>query len=140
MEGEKPTLIDAHVEFEGVLKGKDVQILGRFRGEIQLSGRLTLGEGSRVEAKVVADSAEIAGDYMGHLKVRRVVLLEKGRFEGTLEAQTLAVHEGGQLNGAVNTGSNAGGRLAAEDPARAELQRSGARIGEAKPAGGAFAG
>ena len=133
MDAEKPTLIDAHVEFEGVLKGKDVHIQGRFKGEIQLSGRLSLGEGSRVEAKVVADSAEIAGDFKGQLKVRRLVLMDKGRFDGTLDAQAMIVHEGAMLNGAVNSGGGAAARVAAEDAAK------GPRV-ETKPAGGAVAG
>jgi cytoskeletal protein CcmA (bactofilin family) len=132
MDADKPTLIDAHVEFEGVLKGKDVHIQGRFKGEIQLSGRLSLGEGSRVEAKVVADSAEIAGDFKGQLKVRRLVLQDKGRFDGTLDAQAMIVHEGALLNGAVNSGGGPA-RAAAEDPTKAP------RV-ETKPAGGVVAG
>jgi cytoskeletal protein CcmA (bactofilin family) len=133
MDSEKPTLIDAHVEFEGVLKGKDVHIQGRFRGEIQLSGRLSLGESARVEAKVMADSAEIAGDFKGQLKVRRLVLLDKGRFDGTLDAQSMVVHEGATLNGAVNSGGAAAAKPASEDAAKADAQR--AARPEAKPAG-----
>jgi len=103
MEADKPTVINAQGDFEGTLKGKDAQIFGRFRGEIELSGRLLLGEGSRVQAHVIADAAEIAGEFRGDLKVRSLVLLEKGRIEGTLEAQSMAVREGAMLNGAVNT-------------------------------------
>jgi cytoskeletal protein CcmA (bactofilin family) len=52
---EKPTLIDADADIEGKLLGKDARIVGRFRGDIDLSGRLQLGEGCRVDAKVRAD-------------------------------------------------------------------------------------
>jgi cytoskeletal protein CcmA (bactofilin family) len=121
MEADKPTVINAQGDFEGTLKGKDAQIFGRFRGEIELSGRLTLGEGARVQARVVADSAEIAGDFRGDLKVRSLILLEKGRLEGTLEAQTLTVREGAQLNGSVNTG--------------AQRQTGGTVVPPPKPAG-----
>jgi cytoskeletal protein CcmA (bactofilin family) len=107
MEGNNLTLIDANSDVEGKLTGKDARILGRFRGEIALSGRLILGEGSRVEGKVVADAAEIAGTYKGDLSVRSLVLLDKGRAEGTLDAKTLAVREGAQLNGSVNAGHGA---------------------------------
>jgi cytoskeletal protein CcmA (bactofilin family) len=103
MNADGPTVINAQGDFEGTLKGKDAQIFGRFRGDIELSGRLVLGEGSRVQARVVADAAEIAGEFVGDLKVRSLVLLEKGRLEGTLEAQTMAVREGAHLNGAINT-------------------------------------
>jgi cytoskeletal protein CcmA (bactofilin family) len=117
MDPERPTLIDAHGDVEGNLKGKDAQIFGRFRGEIELSGRLALGDGARVQAKVVADAAEIGGEFRGELKVRSLVLLEKGRFEGILEAQTITVREGAQLNGSVNTGpTRTGGGMMAPHP------------------------
>lgn len=109
VEADKPTVVDAHAVIEGKLKGKDVQILGRFKGEIELSGRLMMGEGSRVEARVVAEQADIAGEFSGDLKVRNLILLEKARVEGTLEAQNLAVREGAQLNGSVSSGSAASG-------------------------------
>jgi cytoskeletal protein CcmA (bactofilin family) len=117
MEADKPTVINAQGDVEGTLKGKDAQILGRFRGEIELSGRLVLGESARVQARAVADVAEIAGEFHGDLKVRSVVLLEKGRIEGTLEAQSMAVREGAQLNGSVNTGGpRSGGSIVPPPP------------------------
>jgi cytoskeletal protein CcmA (bactofilin family) len=102
MEG---TVIDAQADIEGTLKGKDAHVLGRFRGQIEITGRLVLGDGSRVEAKVTADAVEIAGDYKGELKARSLSLLEKAKVDGTLEAQTLTVREGAQLNGAINAGN-----------------------------------
>ena len=108
VETDKPTVVDAHAVFEGKLKGKDVQILGRFKGEIELSGRLMMGEAANVEAKVIAEQADIAGHFSGDLKVKNLILLEKARVEGTLEAQNLAVREGAQLNGSVSSGSAAG--------------------------------
>jgi cytoskeletal protein CcmA (bactofilin family) len=105
MTPDKSTLIDAQADVEGKLRGKDAQILGRFQGEIELTGRLLMGEGSRAQATVVADAAEIAGEFKGELKVRSLVLLEKGRIEGSVEAQSIAVREGALLNGSVNVGS-----------------------------------
>ena len=103
MNGDKESIIDAQADFEGTLKGKDARILGRFRGQIELSGRLLLGEGSKVDAKVRADSAEIGGSFNGDVVARSLTLLEKSKVEGTLTAQKLAVREGAQLNGSVNT-------------------------------------
>ena len=107
MEAEKITLVDAQTEVEGKLKGKDARILGRFHGDIELSGRLTLGEGSRVEAKIVADAAEISGEFKGEIVVRSLILLEKARLLGGIDAQVLAVREGAQFNGTINAGSAA---------------------------------
>jgi cytoskeletal protein CcmA (bactofilin family) len=98
------TMIDAQTDVEGKLHGKDALIRGRFRGEIEVSGRLVLGEGSRVEATVVADAAEISGELKGDVKARSVVLAEKARVQGTVDAQVLVVREGAWLSGSVAAG------------------------------------
>jgi len=107
MDGDKTTLIDAQADVEGTLKGKDAQILGRFRGEVAISGRLQIGEASHVEAKVAADAAEIAGEFRGDIAARSVTLTEKARVQGRVDAQLLVVRDGAQLNGTVNAGGNA---------------------------------
>ena len=105
MEAPNATQIDKTADFEGKLTGKDARVLGKFKGEIQLQGRLIVGEESRVEAKVKADAAEIGGEFKGEISVRSLVLLEKARVEGTIEAQVLAVREGAQVNASVNAGA-----------------------------------
>lgn len=105
MEATKSTLIDAQADVEGKLRGKDAQVLGRFRGEIEVTGRLVLGEGSRVDAKVVTDAMEIAGEFKGEVTAKSVTLTEKARVEGTLDAQVLVVREGAHLNASVNAGA-----------------------------------
>src|SRR6476619_2740781 len=84
------TIIDAQADIEGTLRGKDAQVLGRFRGQI--------------DPTVTADAVEIAGEYRGELKARSLAVLEKGRVEGTIDAQRLAMREGALLNGSVNAG------------------------------------
>jgi cytoskeletal protein CcmA (bactofilin family) len=98
------TVIDANADIEGTLRGKDAQVLGKFRGQIELTGRLILGEGARVDAHVVADAVEVAGEFKGELKARSLSVLERGRVEGTIDAQRLAMREGALLNGTVNAG------------------------------------
>src|SRR5438445_12325170 len=117
MNAEKSTLIDAQADVEGKLRGKDAQILGRFQGEIELSGRLQMGEGSRAQAIVAADVAEIGGEFKGELKVRSLVLHEQGRIDGSVEAQTIAAREGAQLNGSVNLGGALPHQAAVRPPA-----------------------
>jgi cytoskeletal protein CcmA (bactofilin family) len=112
MEADK-TLIDLQADVEGTLKGKDALILGRFKGEVSVAGRLVMGEGSRVEANVKADVAEIAGDFKGDVVAKSVTLGEKARVEGSVEAQILVVREGAQLNGSISAGSAARAKAAA---------------------------
>ena len=144
MDADKPTLIDAKAEVEGTLIGKDVQVLGRFKGEIEISGRLIVGEGGRVEARVTADAVEVAGDLRGDIKTRSLVLMDKARVDGNLDAQTLSVREGAQLNGAVNTGTDGRGDKGVKtlsppvDPAKPVEPSKALEV--AKPVGGATAG
>jgi cytoskeletal protein CcmA (bactofilin family) len=112
------TIVDTDADFEGTLSGKDAQILGKFRGEVTVSGKLTLGEGSKVEAKVKADTVEIAGGFKGELKARALVLLEKARVDATVDAKSISVRDGALLNGAVNVGAG-NGSGAAPTPAAA---------------------
>jgi cytoskeletal protein CcmA (bactofilin family) len=137
METERTTLIDVHGDIEGKLTGKDAQILGSFRGEIELSGRLTTGEGSRVEARVKARVAEIAGEFRGELKVGVLVILEKGRLEGSFEAERLAVREGAQLNGAVNAGAPPETAAAGQAPAARAVNAPAEQQPALAPAAGA---
>jgi cytoskeletal protein CcmA (bactofilin family) len=98
------TVIDAQTDVEGKLRGKDALVLGRFRGEIEISGRLVLGEGARVEATIVADAAEISGELKGDVRARSLVLAEKARVQGTVDAGVLVVREGAWLSGSVAAG------------------------------------
>jgi len=102
---EKLTIVDAAARVEGKLTGKDARILGRFEGEIQLTGRLQIGDGAEVDARVKVEACEIGGRYRGQLEARSIVLLEKARVEGSLSSETLAVREGAQLDGEVTTGA-----------------------------------
>lgn len=125
------TLIDVQTEVEGKLRGKDALIRGRFRGEIEISGRLVLGEGSRVEATVVADAAEISGELKGDVKARSLVLAEKARVQGTVNAQVLVVREGAWLSGSVSAGE-------AEKPAVPQTApaKPAAKLPTGSPGGG----
>src|SRR5688572_6741924 len=102
-----PTTIGTDAEFEGILSGKDAQVLGRFKGEVLVTGKLSIGEGARVDAKVTADVVEIAGSFKGNLTTRSLILLEKARVDGGVEAKSLSVRDGAVLNGAVNVGAGA---------------------------------
>lgn len=116
MAEERATIIDVQADVEGKLKGKDAVVHGRFRGEIALSGRLVLGEGAKVEATVAADQAEIAGELKGDVRARSVVLAEKARVQGTIDARVLVVREGAWVSGSVSAGEAAAKAPAAPAP------------------------
>jgi cytoskeletal protein CcmA (bactofilin family) len=122
MEPDKTTVIDAQSEIQGKLTGRDARVLGCFRGEIEISGRFIGGEGSKVEARLHADAAEIAGEFLGEIRVRALLLTEKARVEGTIQAELIAVREGAFLQAEVNAGPS--GRPAELRPAIASGPRA----------------
>ena len=103
----EPTLVDAQADIEGTLKGKDARILGRFKGEVDVSGQLVLGESSRVDAKITAGTAEVGGEFKGEIRAKNVVLTEKARVTGRIHADVLAMREGAKLDGEVSVGRGA---------------------------------
>jgi cytoskeletal protein CcmA (bactofilin family) len=103
----EPTLVDAQSDIEGTLKGKDARILGRFKGEVEVSGQLVLGESSRVNAKIVAATAEVGGEFQGEIRAKSVTLTERARVKGRIDAEALAMREGAQLDGDVSVGRGA---------------------------------
>lgn len=105
MDADKVTVVDTQSDFQGKLTGRDARILGRFRGDIELTGRLATGEDSKVEARLKADAAEISGEFVGEIVARTVTLTEKARVEGNVQAEILSVREGAWLQAAVNTGA-----------------------------------
>jgi len=139
MDGEKGTLIDTDARFEGTLSGKDARILGRFKGDIEIKGRLVLGEGSVVEAKILADTAEIAGEFKGEIVAERLTFMEKARVTGTFDAKILSVREGAQMNGAVSAGESRKAQPQAA-PQVAPQAKPTTPIPPAKPAAGTPAG
>ena len=77
-----PTVIGSDSEFEGILSGSDAQVLGRFKGEILLTGKLSIGEGARVGGKVAADVVEVGGSLKGTLVTRAVRCTSRTRDTG----------------------------------------------------------
>jgi cytoskeletal protein CcmA (bactofilin family) len=104
MDGQHPTLIDTQADIEGNLRGADARILGRFKGDLDLSGRLVLGESSRVDAKVKAAAAEVGGEFRGEIKAKSVTLTERARVTGRIDAEVLAMRDGARLDGEVSVG------------------------------------
>jgi cytoskeletal protein CcmA (bactofilin family) len=107
MDAQKETLIDSQADIEGTLKGRDARILGRFKGEVDVTGQLVMGESSRVEAKVKAGAAEIGGEFRGEIRAKSVTLTERARFQGRIDAEVLAMREGARLDGELSVGQGA---------------------------------
>jgi len=107
MDGQKETLVDAQADIEGNLRGRDARILGRFKGEVDVSGQLVLGDASRVEAKIKAGTAEVGGEFRGEIRARKVTLTEGARVSGRIDAEVLSMRDGAKLDGEIVVGKGA---------------------------------
>ena len=101
--------IDQGSEFEGKLSFKDtVRIDGRFRGEITSENTLIVGESGEIEATIHSKTVAISGTVTGDIHATTKVVLHKtARVDGNIQADSLVVEDGAQLNGQVKMGKGA---------------------------------
>lgn len=100
------TVIHADTLIEGKIHAKnELQLDGRFKGEIFSSSRVIVGTGGNLEASVEANSMVISGKVTGNLRISdRLELLSTGELVGDLETQpgALIIEKGARLEGRCN--------------------------------------
>ena len=94
---------------EGTIEGDaDLRIAGKFKGDIQIKGDLSIEKGAHIAAKINAAIVTIAGELEGNIVASsQVRLLESGQLIGDLKAPTLTVAAGSRMRGHVEFGWNA---------------------------------
>jgi len=95
--------IGARLSFRGELSGEgDFRILGKFEGEINVTGRVLVGEGAEVDANISAAAIVIAGVVRGNLSAAtRVEILPSGVLTGTLRTGSFAAADGASVKGEI---------------------------------------
>ena len=95
------TLIGKDVVVEGkLISAGDVQINGRFNGELKVESDLIIGEHAKVQAEIEAVNAYIAGEVEGNITTKeKLEILETGRVNGNVNSQALSIEPGGILKG-----------------------------------------
>lgn len=96
-------LIGEGMSMKGEVSGDgDFQILGRFEGEITLSGTVHVGEGAVVDANIFATAIVIGGTVRGNLSAStQVEILPTGVLTGSLKSGSLTAAEGASVKGEV---------------------------------------
>ena len=90
-----------------VLEG-DLQIFGNVQGELQISGDVSLEDGSTVRAGVEANNVSVRGTLEGDVLARgRLLIAGSGGVSGNVRVGRLAVEDGATFNG--NISMDAGG-------------------------------
>jgi len=106
---EKPrseSLIAPDIAIEGKIEGTGhVRIAGRFKGDVNVRGDLTIEPGATVAGSVRAEKVTIAGELAGNIETAsHVDLLESGSLTGDLKAATVTVAAGSRMRGQVDFG------------------------------------
>ena len=114
------SLIAPDIAIEGKIEGTGhVRIAGRFKGDVNVRGDLTIEPGATVTGSVRAEKVTIAGELGGNIEAAsHVDLLQSGSLTGDLKAATLTVAAGSRMRGQVDFGW--------EDAKTSEIGRHGA--------------
>jgi cytoskeletal protein CcmA (bactofilin family) len=102
----RETVFGAGVSIEGRIEGDaDVRIGGKFKGDIQIKGDLSIEKGAQIKAKINAATVTIGGAVEGNVVASaQVKLLESAQLIGDLKATTLIVAAGSKMRGHMEFG------------------------------------
>jgi cytoskeletal protein CcmA (bactofilin family) len=102
----KESVIASDLTIEGKIVGSGhVRIAGRFKGDVQVDGNLTIESGANLDGQVRAQVVTVAGELKGNIdNAKRVELLEGGIIMGDVKAGSLTVAAGSRMRGQVEFG------------------------------------
>jgi len=102
----KESHISADLTIEGKIVGSGhIRIAGRFKGDVQVDGNVSLEAGARLEGQVKANVVSVGGELIGNIEnAKRVELLETGVINGDVKAGSLTVAAGSRMRGQVEFG------------------------------------
>jgi cytoskeletal protein CcmA (bactofilin family) len=102
----KESHISSDLTIEGKISGSGhVRIAGRFKGDVQVDGNVSLESGARLEGHVKASAVIVGGELIGNIEnAKRVELLETGVINGDVKAGSLTVAAGSRMRGQVEFG------------------------------------
>ena len=120
----KESLIASDLTIEGKIEGTGhVRIAGKFNGDVNVQGNLTIENGAKLTGGVRAHKVIVAGELEGNIEAaQKVELLESGALTGDVKAGSLTVATGARMRGQVDFGwgdkaSGKGGNKAGNDDA-----------------------
>ena len=102
----KESLIAADITIEGKIEGGgSVRIAGKFKGDVNVLGDLTIEAGAKLTGGVRADKVTIAGELEGNVEQAALVDLQQtGVVIGDLKAGSITVAAGARLRGQAEFG------------------------------------
>lgn len=99
----EPPTVGAGLTFRGEVAGDgDFHIAGRFEGDINVTGRVLVGEGADVDANINARAIVVGGTVRGNLSAAtRVEILPTGVLTGTLRTGSFTAADGAAVKGEI---------------------------------------
>ncbi len=93
--------ISASTEFRGdIIANCDIRIDGYFEGNLNITGKLVVGEAAKLYGSVICNSCDIWGIMEGKVIVKEVFGLRKsGSITGNVGCQRIFIEEGGTFSG-----------------------------------------
>lgn len=118
----KESLIASDLTIEGKIHGSGhIRIAGRFKGDVQVDGDLTVELGAKLNGGVRARKVVIAGELEGNIDAaQRVELLESGVMIGDVKAGVVTVAAGARVRGQVEFGWEDSGKAVARNEGKAD--------------------
>ena len=100
------SILAAGLTIEGKIEGNgNVRVAGRFKGNVNVKGELTIEPGATIDGEVKADTVLVGGEVRGHIvAASRVEFKESGTLIGDLKAGSLTVAAGSKMRGKVEFG------------------------------------
>lgn len=102
----KESVIASDITIEGKIEGTGhVRIAGKFKGDVNVQGDLTIDAGAKLTGSVRADRVTIAGELEGNVEQASLVDLQRsGVVVGDVKAGSLTVAAGARLRGQAEFG------------------------------------
>jgi cytoskeletal protein CcmA (bactofilin family) len=96
-------MLDVDASMQGTLNFKDpvnLRINGKFEGNLQTQGNLTIGPHAVVIADIIGDTIVVGGRVKGKIIAKRsLIILESAVIEGDIYPASLSIADGGIFEG-----------------------------------------
>jgi cytoskeletal protein CcmA (bactofilin family) len=95
--------VGTRLVLRGEVSGEgDFHVLGKFEGEINVTGKVFVAEGAQVDANINAAAIQIGGVVRGNLSAStRVEILPSGVLTGTLKTGSFSAADGASVKGEI---------------------------------------
>jgi cytoskeletal protein CcmA (bactofilin family) len=102
----KESLIASDITIEGKIEGSGhVRIAGRFKGDVNVQGDLTIEKDAKLNGGVRAKKVTVGGELEGNIEAAaQVELQQSGVLIGDLKAGSLSVAAGSRMRGQAEFG------------------------------------